>query len=78
MYKRKPNTIVRVGIILDTLGLFIALFVNLPFGISVMVAGLVVSVVGLVQCIKHKGNVGVAGFYVILGLVFLMYAFFFA
>lgn len=76
--KWSNNTIVRTGIIVNTVGLFFALFVNLHIGIILLGAGLIVSIVGLVLCLRQKGNTSVAGFYVLLNLLFLAYVSFFA
>lgn len=71
--RKQLNIFLRAGLLLDTIGLFIALFIRLNLGFSILVVGVVHTIIGLVQCIKHKENLRLAIFYVVLGFVFLGY-----
>jgi len=76
MGNKKLNVFVWAGFILDLIGFAIALFLSPGLGIGIMVVALVLSVIGLLLCIKQQGNVVTAAFYLILDVVFLVYLLF--
>jgi len=71
--KKKLNAFVWIGFALDLIGFVIALWWIFNLGVGIMIAGLIFSVIGLFLCIKQKGNVGTAAFYVLLDVAFLIY-----
>jgi len=75
---KKLNVFVWIGFVLDLIGFFVALFASFPLGVGLIIVGLVFSVIGLIVCIKQRGSVGTAIFYVVLDFVFLIYLFSFA
>jgi len=71
--EKKLNAFVWIGFGLDLIGFFIAIFWIYGLGIGIIIAGLVFSVIGLVLCIRDKGNVFSAALYVVLDVAFLIY-----
>jgi len=71
---KKLNAFVWIGFALDLIGFFIAILTDaVGLGIGIIIVGLVFSVIGLVLCIRDKGNVVSAALYVVLDLAFLIY-----
>jgi len=70
---KKLNAFVWIGFALDLIGFFMALFMDFYLGVAVIVIGLVFSIIGLIVCIRQKGNVATAVLYVVLDVAFLIY-----
>ena len=71
--KKKLNAFVWIGFALDLIGFMVALFISFTLGVALVVVGLVFSIIGLILCIRQKGNVATAAFYVALDVGFLVY-----
>jgi len=72
---KRLNAFVWIGLVLDLIGFFIALFASFPLGVGIIIVGLVFSVIGLILCIRDNGNVVSAALYVVLDVAFLIYLF---
>ena len=69
------NIFVWIGFILDLIGFFVALWASFTLGVTIIIIGLVFSIIGLLLCIKNKEGVFNASLYVVLDIAFLIYLF---
>ncbi|MCL2406305.1 MAG: hypothetical protein FWC95_00095 [Defluviitaleaceae bacterium] len=76
---RDLNKFLMIGLVLDLVGFFIALFAesNGMFwtGIILVIAGIIATAIGLWICIKNKTGVPTAVFYLVLDIAFLIFLF---
>jgi len=70
---KRLNAFVWIGFVLDLIGFYLALFMDRDIGIVVVVIALIFSIIGLILCIKRKGNVATATFFIVLDVAFLIY-----
>ena len=71
--RKKLNPFVWAGFGLDLIGFFIALFAHFWLGTGIVIFALVLSAIGVWLCVKKKGAVGTAVFYLLLDAAFLVY-----